>query len=847
VVRDRTSLYVAVFSIAFATLGLELLQTRVLSALFWNHVVYLTVTVALMGFGISGVFVSLVARRVAQPDRWAAICLGGFAVSSFVSLRFASHVPAIYPVGEAVVGALLQLLLCYGVLVIPFLFSGTALGLLFMAHARRIDRLYFTDLTASALGAVAFTALLRPLGGDLFAWLIGFTALAGFLVYARRAGLTPATTLWVAGLFCMGFFCTHRHLLGNQPEAYKTSYLAYNPYAPMKVEHSEWTPLTKLDVVSNVHGQYRWGPGDAKKDGIIRLITQDGTAHTPMFGPDFVEDMLRQGQPGQPVHGSNLVYLARPAPEDALVIGVGGGVDVVGARALGARRITGVEINAATIDMVQGPYCPFVQWPGWEGVNLVCAEGRHFCRSTAQQYDTIVMAGIDTFSALSSGAYVLSENYLYTVEAVEDYLKCLKPGGMMSVSRWLFYQPRESLRLANLYLYAAERAGVERPSRCIMVLSFPGPEDQFRWSTIIFKKQPFTPAEVKAVLDRVRAQPELAAVYVPDVFPEAEQRALEAATFAHDAEYLGPARTAFGRMIRSGTDQRRLFEQEYYYNITPVYDDRPFFFEYHKLFQSARGEELNRLELRGTLVHYTLYLLLLVTGVVAFCAMILPLYRFQREGLRVPGVGALLAFFSSLGVGFMFIEMGLIQRLNVYLGHPMYSLSIVLAGLLFVAGVGSYCSGRLPLTPGRLLAVGMLGTSLSALAWVAVMDWVIPATLQRPLAVRVTLTLASLTPVGLLMGIPFATGLKLLEKQQRFIPWVWGINGLTSVMASVLAIIVAMRGGFQLVLLLGAVTYLLGWLAVRRYLAGLQAAVPDSPFRALAYEPAVTQAPETVA
>src|SRR5262249_7565558 len=200
-------------------------------------------------------------------------------------------------------------------------------------------------------------------------------------------------------------------------------------------------------------------------------------------------------------------------------------------------------------------------------------------------------------------------------------------------------------------------------------------------------------------------------------------------------------------------------------------------------------------------------------------AMILPLYHFEREGLRVRGVWSLLGYFSSLGVGFMFVELGLTQRLNIYLGHPMYSLSVVLAGLLLSTGIGSFLSDRAGLAPARTLTVGMLGTALAVLAWLMVMNRVVPATLAQPQAIRLAITLASIAPVGLLMGIPFATAVRTLQgPQARFIPWVWGINGLTSVLASVLAILLAMRVGFQWVVMLGSVTYFLGWLAIRGYL-----------------------------
>jgi hypothetical protein len=708
------------------------------------------------------------------------------------------------------------------VLTVPFLFAGLTLGLIFMIHGRDIHRLYFTDLAASAAGAVAFTLLLRWCGGDRFGLLIAGVALTGFLLYARRVALPLPTTLWMTGLFAMGFVCCTPHLLGSQPESYKTSAFAFNPFAPWKIECSVWTPIAKLDVLSNSSAHCREQTRSQTKTGTIRLLTQDGSAFTPLLDEESVAELLCQGQPGRPVHGADLVYRAFPRPAESLVIGVGGGVDIVSARANGARQVTGVEINQATVDLVQGPYRPVVQWPDWEDIHLICAEGRHFAKTADARYDTIVMNGIDTFSALNSGAYVLSENYLYTVEAFEDYLRCLKPGGAMSISRWLLRQPRESLRLTNLYLNAAERTGVANPARSILHVAYPGPgfEEDSRWCTTIFKKEPFTPEQVRAILGVVRQQPEMAMVYFPDVFPRAEQDALEAEFYAHDAEYLKPARTTFQRLVQTkDAAEPKAFEDEYCYNIAPVYDDRPFFFEYHKILRSATGDDGNRLELRGTMVHYTLFFLLAITVVAAFLAMIVPLYCFEREGLRVRGVWSLLGFFSSLGVGFMFVELGLTQRLNIYLGHPMYSLSVVLAGLLLSTGIGSFLSDRCGLATGRALAVGMLGTASAVLAWLFAMSKVIPATLAQPLAVRVAITLASIAPVGLLMGIPFATGIRALHgPQRRFIPWVWGINGLTSVTASVLAIILAMRVGFHWVVLLGSATYFLGWLAIRGYL-----------------------------
>src|SRR5262249_27776775 len=216
--------------------------------------------------------------------------------------------------------------------------------------------------------------------------------------------------------------------------------------------------------------------------------------------------------------------------------------------------------------------------------------------------------------------------------------------------------------------------------------------------------------------------------------------------------------------------------------------------------------------------HYTLYLLFGVAGLACLLAILAPLYFFHREGLKVQGTRSLVGFFSALGVGFMFIELGVIQRLAVYLGHPMYSLTVVLGGLLLFTGLGSYLAGRSSLKTEALFRLGMIGTTLATLAWVLGIKFLLDATRGLPDAGRIGITLATLLPLGLLMGIPFATGLRQVgDRDPRFIPWAWGINGITSVMASILAIILAMRIGFQMVLVLGAVTYVAGYFAVRRY------------------------------
>jgi len=794
-------MYFIVFCTALTALCLELVQTRVLSVLYYNNIVYLTVTVALLGFGISGVFVSIFSRKLKNPEKLASLTLGLFSISTFLCLRIASYLPVVAPHSSP----LLKLLLSYFILTLPFIFSGCTLGLIFMTHGRDIYRLYFFDLMASALGAICFTFLLRPFGANALIWFLSTIALAGFIVYAIITHLSKRYIFSILPLFLLGLIFWGNNLVNDAPGHDKFAGW-WSEVQNAKVECSIWTTIAKIDI---------WSEGK----NYFKILTQDGDGPTTFPSDRYREKHLTN----QNDHNSNLLpqslpYLIRPKPDNVLVIGPGGGQEIVIANTFGAKHIDGAEINPATCELVRGRYREYVQWPQWDNVTLFNAEGRHFVSAADKKYDVISMTGVDTLTALNSGAYVLAENYLYTVEAIEQYLNTLTPHGTMFICRWMFDTPREALRLANLFLYGAERCGIKKPSQCILVIGWYMVPSI--WAATLIKKEPFTTDEVEAILHRINGQADLPVIYLPDIYPDSKQKEIEAKAFFTTQDSLKPARDAYYGLIRAETLQkRRTFENAYLYNITPVYDDRPFFFEYHKIAEIFSAEKISNYFSRGTIVHYVLFFLFGLTALISFSAMILPLYIFEKEGLKVDRIWPLLGFFCCLGMGFMFLELGFIQKLSIYLGHPMYTLAVVLAGILMFTGIGSYYAGTRAIDRVTLLKQGMIGTALLSAIWLLVMKFIIPLTLGSHLLVRVFVSLLSIFPIGLLMGIPFATGLRYLEeKYPRFIPWAWGINGLTSVMGSVLAIIIAMRIGFTIVVLLGCVTYVCGLIAVLYHL-----------------------------
>ena len=805
--------YFLVACVAGASLGLELIQTRILSFLYYNHVAYLTVTVALLGFGISGVFVSLFASRSRNPERMISLLAGGFAVSSFACLAAVSRIPGTFPHAPTTV----KLLASYIALIIPFLFSGAVLGWVFMICAHGIGRLYAIDLASSSAAVMAFLLLLWPLGADWFVWLCAGLALIGFLLFSQQQ-LSRRSQWAVAAVCLVSLLFLNTHLIGNKPESYKWLAKAYAPgIYTAKVEATQWTPITRIDLWSDSARDltFRKLSPDAAD---TKMITQDADAITALWGPHQVARTFQAAKRGEPTGAVSLTYFLSKKPKDSLIIGVGGGLDMVVAKAYGAEKVTGVEINPATVALDSGPYRDFLQWPKWEGVTLVRAEGRNYLRSKRHAYDTIVMSGVDTYSALNSGAYVLSENYLYTVEAMEDYLRALKEDGTATIFRWFFFRgPRESLRLAGIFQAAAERLGIAHPDQCIMVISEDPGWSDFHWAATIMKKQPFTPAEVQEVSKAIAGNPHLSFVYMPKVFPPQIQEALERAEAERDPS-INFARRVYDRLLTSTPAVRSALVTSYPFRIDPVYDDRPFFFEYYK--PGARKIDPTTFPAhldtgRGAFAYYVLLALLVICSILCVTCILGPLWIFERRGLQVAGSVPLLLFFACLGAGYMTFELGAMQVLSVYLGDPAYSLALVLAGLLVASGVGAAISSRLS-GDVRVISFATIIIAAAIVLWLAWSSFFTARTMQLPLVFRAAATVACLFPVGMLLGIPFPTAVRALERKNRnFIAWAWGVNGVTSVLASIVAIVVAMKLGFKVVVCIAAVTYIMAMLSYR--------------------------------
>lgn len=777
----RDLLYPAViaFSVSLGTLLLQLVQTRIYGVVFWNHLVYFIVSIALLGFGISGTWLAFgKSTRLARflTMRNAAI---GFVLSTIIASLLAPRMGI--SIASVVAGSprILQLLFTYGLAVLPFFFAGWMLGVVFRDWAEHIFLLYFVDLVGAGLGCLLYLAAMQPVGAiHLVLFVCVIVALPPLLHDIHRPS-TKGFAVGICGLLVVLALNEATLNASIQPEptkAFKRLYQNMTEEDEKIWEFSEWNTISRIDVIVG-----RLNSGKKIIDVEQRNIFIDGDAWTTMITSRFWQQPIDRdkaafsGPVGYP-------YFFEDGLDSALIIGTGGGVDVGIALRAKAKYIDTVEINPTTYRLMLEDYRDRTNnLVGQPEVHAYNEEGRSFVRRTERKYDIIVMTGIDTFAAINSGAYVLSENYLYTIEAMTDYLGHLTDRGILNITRWL--HRAETPRLFVVCYEALRGMGFEHPERHIIM-------NARSRATIMVRLTPFTEEEIQAYGDHLSERKAML------LYPPHEKHETHAIIEKYVERRIAGTHGEFLDLLT--------------YDITPVTDDSPFFFHYDKpsRWLSVMHERTLEDFVRGHWPSFTLFSLFGLTFVTVLVFMFVPLAR--RGRVDIPAFRWWLMYFTCLGVSFIFVEIALMQRFALLLGHPSRSLALVLSSLLIFAGIGSQVQGmlRLNLKVSLTMLVGLI------LAAAFLYPPIISAALGWSFAARAIVTLILVAPLGMLMGIPFPSGIHAVSKYGReAVPWMWGVNGGTTVLGSVLAIILAIWGSFTLVFLMAAGGYLLALVA----------------------------------
>ena len=758
---DRPSPWAAagLFAVTAAILLLEVSLTRVLSVVMWYHFAFFAISVALFGLATAGIVVYARPAWFSRPRAYAACAAasGLVAVAAPISFLFLADNPAYRVLTSAGsssgLGGLVAVALLYVVNVVPFFFGGLVGPTLFRHFGAAAGRLYFYDLVGAGLGCLAAVPALDAAGGP--GAMVLAAALAG--VGAACFGAAGRRVPWVA--------------TGLAVAALAVTLVAIDA-------RTHWLRLHYS------RGREQTGIQFEKWNSFSRVTVRDfGEADTLLLEIDAASNTLIARWNGRPESlaplADNLIavqYALVDHPR-VFVIGSGGGVDLLTAVAAGARDVTAVEVNPIIVGLLTGPYASFsggiYRRPE---VHVVTDEARSTIRRSHEQYDIIQAGYVDTYAATAAGAFSLTENMLYTVEAYEDYLAHLTRRGIVAIQRYYEEPPQQSIRLVTLALEALRRRGDPDPARHVVVVRH---DDR---ASVLVKNAPFTEDDVRRI-EAVCARAGHELVAAPG----------------------RPGKGLYGEMLAAPDFHTVVARQTL--DLSPTTDDRPFFFYVVKPTSFWRGllpMTGERMNSRAVFLLGALLLLSLVACVALFVAPVAIGPR-GATGRAFPAMG----FFAALGLGFILVEIGVLQRLMLFLGHPALALSVVLSTLLVSAGLGSASVRDVPdertgpALRGRLVAI-LVAVLVTALAWPPLFRALIG--LERP--ARVAMAVLMLAPVGFLLGTAMPLGRRrLAARRAELVPWAWSVNGGLSVLGSVLAMVVAINNGFTATLLVGAACY----------------------------------------
>jgi len=799
-------LFVSIFLISAAALAYEILLMRLLSIIQWHHFAYMIISLALLGYGASGTFLALTRRWLQQ--RFAAVYIASavlFGVSMVVCFALAQRVPfnALEVMWDPT--QYIYLLLIYLLLFVPFFFAASCIGLAFIQYKEQINRIYLSDLLGAGTGALSIILLLFVLRPESSVQvLVGLALLAAVVANLRYYSQLPRWPLptIIAGVVVLLFGFSHSWL-GLRISPYKGVSQALQ-VVDAKILSEQSSPLGVLTVVESPTIPFRYAPGlslNTKQEPPPQLaVFTDGDGLSVITRYDgrrkrlaYLDDMSS----ALPYH-----MLRRPR---VLILGAGGGSDVLLALYHQAETIEAVELNPLVVDLVKNRHADYAgHLYDAPRVRIDVAEARGYVTRSAKRYDLIHVALLDSFGATNAGVHALSESYLYTVEALQTYLEHLAPNGILAITRWLQLPPRDSLKLFGTAIEALKRSGVAAPARRLALIR------SWNTSTLLVKNGHLTEPDVLAIREFCERRSFDVAYYLGMERSEANRFNLL------DEAYLFDGATALLSAARPD------FLDRYKFHITPATDDKPHFFHFFKWRSLPEFLALPQGG-RSSLVEWG-YLILVATIVqaliVGIVLILVPLWitkhtRRMRTGARMG------LYFGALGLAFIFIEIAFIQKFILFLNHPLYAIAVVLSGFLVFAGLGSGYSARLArrlenttFSPIAAAVAGIVGISLIyVLLLAAISPWLV----ALPDVAKITAALGLIAPLAFCMGMPFPLGLaKLAAHAPDFIPWAWGINGFASVVSAALATLLAIHFGFTAVVVLALVLYVLAAVLVRR-------------------------------
>lgn len=740
-------LLIGIFLISASGLMLEVTLTRIFSATIWYHYAFIAISVALFGWGLGGFSLHILKKRNIIRSSFGSLAISSllFSLSIPIFLWIVIHIPATPN----------YLSLYFITSAVPFFLAGITLAQAFDIFREITGKLYFADLIGASFGALGITLILGLLGGESTVLFIAIPPALTALLFS-----TYRLDFWKTKTFSLGLtsilaiviliICNSEfHILTIKDAPAKGLYQHMHSNPNLHIVFTKWNSYSRIDGVEGVAPPH------------IARIYIDSDAWTNVVKWDGRTESMEEAK-----EWFRYIPFHIEKKPKALIIGPGGGVDVLLSLVSGSTHVTAVELNPLIVDFVRHYGEKAGNIYSNPNVHLIIDEGRNFISRSNEKYDIISLSFVDSWASVSSGGLALSENYLYTTEAFREYFEHLTNNGMFVVIRWQVDIPRlvsNSISMMHEYGISPDEAG----DHIAILLSDIPKKNEPTQMIFMLKKTPFTKEEAAKIKN-------LASKYNPVHIPHV----------VSSSPYNG---------LFSGRISPDEFYSQFDEKVDPVRDDSPFYFANEKPY--------------GIPTYLMRFLLIPVSATFLFFAL-----SYSSESKKKIETTLFIIYFIALGLGFILIEISILQKFILLLGHPIFTLSVILFSLLVSGGIGSFLSSRFKgeALLKRIFTVCSLIFFISTI-YALVLPRLIPIFLPFSIQTRIAITFILLLPLGLLMGIPFPLGIRVVSNSLKAggIPFYLGLNGIMSVFGSITAIIIGIAFGFTFTTLAGSASYLI--------------------------------------
>lgn len=788
--------YLSIFILSLTTLMYEVLLTRIFSVTMWYHYAFVAVSIAMFGMTVGALLVFFFPSFFKDSKTEEHLAKSSFLFSISIIFSFFTHLSIPFISNNLSLIGIFSIGLNYIVISIPFIFSGIAISLLLSRYKDYVSKLYAFDLVGAGIGCFLLILIINNTDGPnavLFCSVFaGITSIIfNFGQKNKRFKILVFSTFSLIVLFTI----FNTYLSTNQKSLIrlmwvkgefenKPIYEKWNTYSRIRIIGDPNKP--EIPFASGLSSKY-------KSDTLVYQLKMDIDANAATYLTRFGGNLDSLEYLKYDV--SNIAHYLKENAK-VCIIGSGGGRDILSALVFKQKEIIAIEINSEIIKAVNSVFADFTgKLDKISNVKFINDEARSFITRTNENFDIIQVSLIDTWAATSAGAFVLAENTIYTKEAWKEFISHLSENGILTFSRWYIKDNSgEMLRLASLASAAFRSLGDQNPENNIIIIRNKLTQNSDSLTdgigTLLAKRQPFSNYEIEKI-HSIAEEMDFEVIYSPNFKTE----------------------SIFSKIIRNKNNKE--VSDLLKVNIDAPSDDNPFFFQMLKFSDILSLKTFKRQDIsRNLKAVVVLFALLIIVALLTLICIVIPLI-FVRKDFSIKKNLPLIIYFLAIGLGFMLIEISQMQRLIVFLGHPTYSLTVVLFSLLISSGLGSYITGKINLKDKKRRIVVLLFLVLVLLLFALVTPSIIEKFRSEATEVRIIVSIFLLVFIGFFMGSAFPIGIKsIANNSQKIIPWLWGINGAASVFSSVLAVFISIFWGISLAYFIGFLCYIVTIIAL---------------------------------